>query len=714
MAIFISGPQRSFRKRRSDFSTVLCRKTLLLITSGLVLAGSSFPAICAPALTQEISDAPTPSLRMPPPDPARIFAPLAYPTPENAFRTGSGSPGPLAWQNRADYKIDTSIDTQNNTLTGSETITYTNNSPNALEVLWLQLDQNIYREDARSSFSSPERHGHHTDGMVIESVAVESDGHSTTIKPLISDTRMQAALPSPLSGKGGKIQIRISWHYTIPGTWGGRTAVTPSKNGNIYEIAQFYPRMAVYDDVRGWDTAPYLGQEFYLDYGDFDYNVSVPADFIVVGSGALINPSDVLSKEEQTRLEQAGKSDERVMIRTRAEIEAAHPDNPPITRKTWRFHMTNTRDVAFVASHALLWDAARLDLPPISPAPGKPPAPRLAMSVYPVEGIDSHGWDRSTSYVRHAIEYFSKQWYPYPWPNAINVGGHGAGMEYPGLVLDGMNDRDPELFWITTHELGHDWFPMIVGSNERRHAFMDEGFNTFIDAMASDHFNHGEFAPKHDGEYAPDTGRPAEDILKVLNDPSAPILMAPSDTVAERWRHPVSYFKSAYGLTLLREQILGPERFDRAFRRYISLWAFRHPTPSDFFRLMDSEAGEDLSWFWRGWYFNNWGPDYALTHVDCLPDTQTQGAQITIQNKGWLPIPVTLQVTWADNSTSRIRIPSESWMLKQTLTLNIPGNQLVKSAELDPDHVIPDTNRSDNVMEIQSCQKAGKQPNPTH
>ncbi|MBO1360808.1 M1 family metallopeptidase [Acetobacter sacchari] len=680
-----------------------------------LLACAALVATACPELSARAADQTPPGA--PPPEPSRIFAPLASPQPVNAYRSGSGAPGPLAWQNGADYDIKVSIDPTNKTVTGSEVITYTNNSPGDLDTLWVQLDQNIYKEGARADFSSPERHANHTDGFSIESVSVGDDGHTTPIQPLVSDTRMQTPLPQPLP-KGGKIKLRIAWHYTVPGPWGGRTSVTPSKNGDIYEIAQFYPRMAVYDDIRGWDTAPYLGQEFYLDYGDFDYSVTVPANFIVVGSGALANPAEVLSQEQRDRLVTASKSDQRVMIRTQADVEAAiapppapvaatpspakpdakadaKPDTAPAT-KTWRFHMSDSRDVAFVASAALLWDAAKLDLPPVAPAPGKPPAPRLAMSVYPVEGIGSHGWDRSTSYVKHAIEYFSEKWYPYPWPNAINVGGHGAGMEYPGIVFDGMQDRDPMLFWITTHELGHGWFPMIVGSNERRNAFMDEGFNTFIDALASDHFNHGEFAPKHDSEYAPDTGKPADDIIKVLKDPDAPVLMAPSDVVSEKYRHPVTYFKAAYGLTLLREQILGPDRFDRAFRRYISLWAFHHPTPSDFFRLMDSEAGEDLSWFWRGWYFNNWAPDYAIKQVSYVDGDPKKGALVQVANHGWLPLPVVLQITWADGSSARMTLPTETWMLRNEITLQIPGSQQIRTAVLDPDRAIPDVNRADN------------------
>jgi hypothetical protein len=636
------------------------------------------------------------------PTAADIFAPLAYPQPENVYRAGSGLPGPAYWQNRADYSIAARIDPATHVLSGSETITYTNNSPDTLDVLWIQLDQNIYRPDSRAASAAHESHGSHpgmtsvhTDGVVIEHAAV--DGAAVT--PLVSDTRMQIRLARPLPPRG-RVAVRISWHYTVPGTWGGRTAVSDTKNGPIYEIAQWYPRMEVYDDRRGWNTLPYLGQEFFLDYGDFDYSVEVPWNYTVAGSGALTNPNDVLTAAERARLAQAGRSETRVMIRTPANVTDPHSHAASSGTKTWHFHMANTRDVSFAASPAFVWDAAHIDLPDESPGPGRPKQPRLAMSVYPVEGIGAHGWDRSTTYVKHAIEYFSSMWFVYPWPNAINLGGYGAGMEYPGIVFDGWSDRDPELFWITTHELGHGWFPMIVGTDERRRAWMDEGFNTFIDAYASDHFNHGEFAPKRDAEFAPKTGVPADDIVPILTDANAPTLMTPADLVSERYRHSVTYFKSAYGLKLLREQILGPDRFDAAFRRYIAVWAFKHPGPSDFFRIMESEGGEDLSWFWRGWYFRNWSPNYAIAGTSYVDGDPSHGLVVHVENRGSLPLPVVLRREFSDGTHADTRIPTETWMRQKTATLTFPGGPKVTRVRLDPDHVIPDVDRADNDAEV--------------
>ncbi|AAW60563.1 Peptidase [Gluconobacter oxydans 621H] len=241
------------------------------------------------------------------------------------------------------------------------------------------------------------------------------------------------------------------------------------------------------------------------------------------------------------------------------------------------------------------------------------------------------------------------------------------------------------------------WFPMIVGTDERRNAFMDEGFNTFIDVYASDHFNNGEFAPKRDSEFAPKTGNPAQDIVPVLTDPDAPVLMTAADSVSEKYRHSVTYFKGAYGLKLLREQILGPVRFDTAFRRYISEWSFKHPSPSDFFRLMSSEAGEDLGWFWRGWYFTNAAPDYALGDIH---HDAGKPATVQVRNYGELPLPVLLRAEYADGKSEEIRIPTEAWRQGSDIVVSLPVHDGLKVVTLDPDHVIPDVDRSDNRIAV--------------
>ena len=512
---------------------------------------------------------------------------------------------------------------------------------------------------------------------MLDAVKIEIGGHSVVPAFLVSDTQMRISLPTPVAPHGGTVRIKIDYHYSIPGTWGGRTAVTPSSKGKIFEIAQWFPRMEVYDDLRGWDTLPYLGAEFYCEYGDIDYSVTVPGDYIVAGSGELQNPETVLTTTQRDRLAQAAASDATIMIRTPDEI-GDRP--PPRSEQTWHFLMRNTRDVAFAASPAFVWDAARINLPDGRHA--------LAMSVYPPEAAGPDHWARSTEYVKAAIEEFSRRWYPYPWPVMVNLAGHGAGMEYPGIVFDGIDDAGKKLFWITTHEVGHSWFPMLVGSNERRDAWMDEGFNTFIDVYASDTFNHGEYAPKRDPEYAPNHGNPVDEILPLLADDSAPPILTPADQVSEKYRHPVTYFKAALGLVLLREQILGPDRFDEAFRAYIAAWAYKHPSPSDFFRFMDSNAGEDLSWFWRGWFMRNARLDLAVNRA--LPVAgEPRRLHLELVNRGRLVLPAVLALRLTDGTVQQITIPAEAWRQSNTLSIDIPVSGDVKEVVLDPDHKLP-------------------------
>jgi hypothetical protein len=456
-------------------------------------------------------------------------------------------------------------------------------------------------------------------------------------------------------------------------------------NGPIYSIAQWYPRMAVYDDIRGWDTLPYLAQEFYLEYGDFDYSITVPANYLVAGSGELQNGAEVLSPEQRARLAKARASDKTVMIRS-----ASEPFGSATGTRTWHFTMHDSRDVAFAASPAFIWDAARIRLPGGRTA--------LAESVYPAE---AKAWNRSTEYMKDAVERYSAKWYPYPWPAAINVAGPASGMEYPGIVFDDIESPPKPTFFVAAHEIGHSWFPMIVGFNERRDAWMDEGFNTFIDVYESDEFNRGEYAPKRDSEYAPGGGNPVDEILPILADPNAPPILSRADTVIEKYRHPVTYFKSALGLVLLREQILGPERFDPAFRRFIAVWAFKHPKPADFFRMMESETGEDLSWWWRGWYANNWQLDLAVTGIQPFPAKAGQpGSLVRVESRDKLVMPVALRVTFADGTSRDIRLPAETWIRQAATDVPIPGLSPVVRAELDPDHKIPDRDRSNNLFVV--------------
>jgi hypothetical protein len=650
------------------------REGLLLAAFGLILAAMPLaPTRAAPAAY----------------DPLRTFAPLDLSPPASVYRSGSGAPGPAYWQNRADYRIEAKLDPATHTLGATEVVTYTNNSPDVLDALWLQLDQNIYRKDSRARAMGGGLDGpQSTEGYAIETVEVELAGKLVKAGFLVDDTRLKVTLPHALKAAGGQVELHIRYHYEVPGTFGGRTAWAETPNGAIYDIAQWYPRMQVYDDLRGWDTLPYLANEFYLEYGAFDYAITLPADMVVAGSGELINPRDVLTAQQIARLDQARASDATVMIRTPQEVAAAVAAGPAGATKTWRFHMDHTRDVAFTASRAFVWDAARINLPGGKAA--------LAQSVYPVESAGPAGWGRSTEYLKDATEEFSARWFPYPWPNAINVAGPASGMEYPGILFDGIPDKGKTLFWITAHEIGHSWFPMVVGFDERRHAWMDEGFNTFIDVYESDHFQKGVYGPKRDSEYAPGAGTPGEQIAALLTDPQAPAIMTRGDAIHENYRHPITYFKTAYGLTLLREDILGPDRFDPAFRRFIADWAYKHPKPADFFRAMESAGGEDLSWFWRGWFMENWTHDLAVTGLAYVDADPAKGAEVTVTNLGQLVLPATLRVTSRTGAVRDIRVPVETWMQSGTHTFTVEGAGPIAEVTIDPDRRLPDADRANN------------------
>jgi aminopeptidase N len=410
---------------------------------------------------------------------------------------------------------------------------------------------------------------------------------------------------------------------------------------------------------------------------------------IVAGSGELQNEKEVLTPIQIERLNAARKSDKTIMIRTEKEVNDAAGKNKNSKSVTWHFKMNNTRDVAFGASSAYVWDAAKVNLPD-----GKK---CLAMSVYPVESAGEDGWGRATEYLKKSIEYFSEKWFVYPYPVAINEAGRAGGMEYPGIVFDGMNAKKGNLYWVTAHEIGHNWFPMIVGSDERRYAWMDEGFNTFIDVYAADEFNHGEYAPKRDGEYAPGKGNPADEIIPLLKDSAAPSMMARADMLTEKYRHPLVYFKPAFGLVMLREIVLGPDRFDYAFKKYIERWAYKHPSPDDFFRTMDNEAGESLSWFWKEWFYHNWQLDLAVQSVSYPNNDAKSGVDITVANLQKMAMPCTLEIVFKDGSKQTIQLPVETWMQSDAHKIHLATTQPVASVIIDPENKLPDSNRMNNV-----------------
>ena len=608
-----------------------------------------------------------------------------------ATRSASGKPGHAYWQNSADYSIDVNLNETTKEISGSEIITYTNNSPDTLEFLWMQLDQNLFKKDSRGNAIIPVRgsrngaKGQDFDGGYgINTIKLlyKNGRRFTEVEASYSiiDTRMKINLPKALEANGGSVGIKIDFSFTSPDYGSDRMGVLETKNGRIFTLAQWYPRMCVYDDVSGWNTLPYLGAgEFYLEYGTFNVNITAPASHLVVCSGALLNPSEVYTAEQQNRLKKAKASDATVMIRSKAEVTDPNSRPTRTSTLTWKFRIENARDVAWASSASFILDAARINLPS-----GKP---SLAMSAYPVESVGQDAWTRSTEYTKASIEHYSEKWLEYPYPAAINVAGNEGGMEYPGIVFCNYDSKAERLWGVTDHEFGHIWFPMIVGSNERLHAWMDEGFNTFINSLSSAAFN--------DGEYK-DPERNMHRFSSVLvNENLEPVYTSP-DNLKEKNLGILAYYKPGAGLSLLREHILGPERFDEAFTAYINRWAYKHPTPDDFYRTIENVAGEDLRWFWRGWFVNSWKLDQAITEVKYIKNDPTQGALITIENLEKMPMPVVIEFKTKSGEVTRQTLPVEIWKRNTSWTFKHDSTEELAKVVIDPDYVLPDSNSKNN------------------
>ncbi|MDB4919225.1 M1 family metallopeptidase [Mucilaginibacter sp.] len=618
-------------------------------------------------------------------DQHKIFNPLFYPEKGNEFRTAGGAPGAKYWQNRADYKLNVTLDTAKHSVTGTTLITYTNNSPDPLGFLWLQVDQNIYKADSRGEATSPVEGGRFnnktfTQGDEIRGVYIIKNGKAEKVDYLVTDTRLQIKLKDTLRAGGAKTQIKIDYKFDVPEYGTDRMGRKLTKNGWIYEIAQWYPRMEVYDDVTGWNVIPYMGaSEFYLEYGNFDYTITAPANLVVVGSGELLNPAEVFSPKIMSRMNAAKASDKTVMIKDSVDLTGSD-SYPKKASLTWHFFCKNARDVSWAASKAFLWDAARINLPSGKKA--------LAQSVYPIESKGMNAWSRSTEYVKGCIELYSNEWFEYTYPVATNVAGIVGGMEYPGIVFCGMQNTAGSLWEVTNHEFGHNWFPMIVGSNERKYAWMDEGFNTFINKVDTKVFNNGEYFEPADAQKA----------APAMFSPGADPIMSTPDVIQPDYLGYAAYEKPAMGLTILREQILGEKRFDYAFKTYIKRWAFKHPTPWDFFHSMDNAAGEDLSWFWNEWFTTTLKLDQSVKAIDYIDNDPSKGALITIENLEGMALPVTLAVKEENGNSSTVKLPAEIWQRGGTWTFAYKSTSKITFATLDPDHALPDVNTQNNAL----------------
>ncbi len=600
----------------------------------------------------------------------------------SVYRSASGKPGPQYWQNGADYAIKASLNDETGTLTGNVVITYYNNSPEDLDFVWMYLEQNRFMENSRGTLTTPiegNRYSGDVDGgnTISNLQAKTGPKGKITSKYLITDTRMQVFFPEPIKAKGGTATISMDFTFKIPAQGMDRMGRQETQEGTIYSLAQWYPKMAIFDDIKGWNVEPYLGAgEFYLGYGNFDYKITVPYNHIVTGSGELVNKKEVLTATQLQRLDNASKSDGTVFIITPEEVNDASKTRPSQQgTATWHFKITNARDIAFASSKAFIWDASKIDLPSGKKA--------MAQSFYPKESAGQAAWGRSTEYSKASIEYYSKQWFEYPYPNAVNVASNVGGMEYPGLNFCHFESKGRGLWGVTDHEFGDNWFPMIVGSNERLYPWMDEGFNTFINGYSTQAFNNGEYynktSPRQSLNYYTSPTRESIDTYPDVANGRINLGM-------------IAYRKPGLGLNMLREYILGPERFDNAFRSYIKTWAYKHPQPADFFNHMESVAGENLDWFWKGWFYGNGNIDLAINGV--YP--YDQGYIVALENKQAIPMPVKMLVTFEDGSTQNIDLPVEIWQRGNSWNYYLRADKKPKSVVIDPEGILPDINSSND------------------
>jgi hypothetical protein len=651
----------------------------------LVLALAAAPL----AAQQPDSNAPTqpsrplnlqPALKPPVAD-TGIFSPIALPPP-NEIRRADGAPGPQYWQQRADYLIKATLDTTARRIDATEQIRYTNRSPDTLRFVWMQVDQNLFRPGSTGSllFEAGSRFGGagFPGGFDILSLTQSPApvaraagtrrrtpaGAPATETPLehrVDDTMMYVELAQPVA-PGGTTVLDLAYRFNVPEHGADRMG----REGSLYEIAQWYPRMAVYDDVHGWNTDQYLGQgEFYLEYGDIEYEVTLPAGYIVAGTGTLQNPEQVLTPTIRARLAAAVRSDTTMAIVTPEELAsgAARPKREGML--TWRFRAESVRDVAWAASPDFQWDASGWE-------------GVLAQAYYRASARDL--WQDAAKMSRYSIQEYSTRWFRYPYPQISAVEGPVSGMEYPMVAMEAHSDDAPDLYNVITHEIGHMWFPMTVGSDERRYAWMDEGFNTFMNT-----FSEEDYWKRDDRE----TRRNEIRVVTSLDQaPSAQPIMTP----ANRYKSndnlgSLAYVKPSIMLLALRNKVLGPEVFDTAFREYTRRWAFKHPQPADFFRTIEEVSGRDLAWFWRGFFYTTAALDQSVESVKQTPDGT---ALIGLRSLGAAVMPVELELTFEDGSTQVVKLPVEIWYGGNRYVYRfLPGKVIVR-ARVNPDGMFPD------------------------
>ncbi len=648
----------------------------------------------------------------------------------NEVHTASGAPGKKYTQQQVDYKMDIILDDEKQRITGSEQIVYHNNSEDELPYLWVQLDQNMRAANSKTpdimTSKVPKKISKRNfdrfypekpfDGGFKIMGVTNADG--SKLPYIINRTMMRVDLPQPLAA-GGTFTFNIKWWYNINNhrTQGGRSGYEhfPKDNNNNYVIAQFYPRLCVYDNVEGWQNDQFWGRsEFALEFGDFDVNITVPADHILGATGVLQNEKEVLTKKQQERLAKARKTyDNPVLIVTQKEAEKTEKTEKSKSKKTktWKFSAKNVRDYAFATSRKFIWDAMAVDIN------GKNV---MAYSLYSKEANPLYG-DHSTRAVAQTLKTYSRYTFDYPYHKAISVDGQ-MGMEYPQICFnpgrpnpDGTySDRTKYLMIkVTVHEVGHNFFPMIVNSDERKWTWMDEGLNSFMEMQAE---------LDYDPNFPIVRGLP-KNIIKYMDGDQSTIapIMSKGDNVYSFGNN--AYGKPATALYILRNTVMGPELFDYAFQTYSKRWKFKHPTPADFFRSMEDASAMDLDWFWRGWFYTTDVTDIGIKGVkkfytqdgkddtiDFIEDT-TKGLgfgkgknpkskyhyEITYNKPGGLVMPLIVEFTYADGTKERKKYPAQIWRLNDNEIVKVfSSDKEVKNIEIDPDLETADVDTTNN------------------
>lgn len=645
-------------------------------------------------------------------------------TTANVYHTASGAPGHMYWQQKADYKMDIVLDDNTQKIYGEETITYSNNSPDNLEYLWLQLDQNMRAQNSLTAKTSTSYISmREVDGKYVPRISSQYlmkiikpafDGgfrieyvkeiNGNNLDYTINYTMMRIDLPETLK-PSDSVSFKIKWWYNINDRMkdgGGRSGMEyfPEDDNYLYTIAQFFPRMTVYNEVEGWQNKQFLGSgEFTVPFGDYEVNITVPSDHILGATGVLQNPSEVLTADQMNRLEKAGNSDKPVIIVSENEAEKKEGIRAGST-KTWSFKAQNVRDFAFATSRKFIWDAMGVKFGDRTV---------MAMSYYPKEGNPL--WEEySTRVVAHTLKTYSSRTFDYPYPKAISVHTNQIGMEYPMICFNGGRpNKDGSysdaikygMIMVVLHEVGHNFFPMIVNSDERQWTWMDEGINTFLQ---------GETQRVWEENYPGWDGHPSSIVsyMKSDRDKMVPI-MTNSESVLNLSAN--AYHKTAVGLHILRETIMGKELFDHAFKEYSKRWMFKHPSPEDFFRTMEDASAIDLDWFWRGWFYTTDNVDIAITDVKAfVSDVEEDGNtieknfyQISFENIGGMLMPLIVKFEFEDGSYKVVMVPVEIWRknskkVTKAFICDKPAVRII----LDPDLETADTDVDNNVWKIEN------------